>query len=101
MQDKGKTEWKSKVKGKIEWKGGNSYWGGNNSYRGRCNSNPRGGFHSKCYWCGGEGHKSFDCKSYGENVGRNAMIQGESEQPQYDPEAGANLMIKRTLCSWK
>ena len=80
-QDKGKFEWKSEDKGKTKWKGGNSYWGGNNSYRGRGNSNPRHGFHGKCYRCSGEGHRSFECKIYGENVGRNVVIQGESEQP--------------------
>lgn len=29
------------------------------------------------------------------------MIQGESDQPHYDPEAGENLMVRRTLCSKK
>ena len=65
----------------IEWKDGNSYQGGHNSHRGRGNSNLRGGFHGKCYGCGGEGHRSFECKSYGENVGRNDLIQSEYEQP--------------------
>ena len=41
------------------WKDGNSYQGGHNSYKGRGNSNTRGGFHGKCYRCGGEGHRSF------------------------------------------
>ena len=81
MQDKGKIEWKSEDKGKTDRKGDNSYWGGNNSYRGRDISNPRGGFHDKCYRCGGKGHISFECRSYAENVGRNAVIQGESKQP--------------------
>ena len=70
---------KGEYKGKIKWKGGNSYQGGYNSYRGRGNSNPRGGFHGKCYRYGGEGHRSFECKSYGEIVGRNVVIQGEFE----------------------
>ena len=64
MQDKEKYEWKKKDKGRIEWKGGNYYQGGNNSYRGRGNSNPRGGFHGKFYRCGGEGHRSFECKRF-------------------------------------
>ena len=79
VQDKGKYEWKNEDKGKKEWKGGNYYQGGNKSYRGIGNSKPKGGFYGKCYRCGGEGHRSFECKSYGENVGRNVVIQGESE----------------------
>ena len=68
VQDKEKYKWKNKDKGKIKWKGGNSYWGGYNSFRGRGSSNPRGGYHGKCYRCGGEGHRSFECKSYSESV---------------------------------
>ena len=64
----------------TKWKVGNSYRVGNNSYKGRVNSNPRCGFHGKCYRCGGEGHRFFECKSYGKNVGRNDVIQGESNQ---------------------
>ena len=57
------------------------YRGGNNSYRGRDNSNPRGGLHGKCYRCSSEGHRYFECKSYGENISRNVVIQGEFEHP--------------------
>ena len=51
------------------------------------------------YKCGGEDHRSFECKSYDENVFRNVVIQGESKKPQCDHEFGENLMIRRTLCS--
>ena len=86
-------------KGKTQWKGGNSNRGGTSSYRGRGSYNARGEFHGKCYKCGGKGHRSFQCKSYGENIGRNDVIQGESKQPQCNPKARENLMIRRTLCS--
>ena len=68
VQDKGKSEWKNENKGKTEWKGGNAYRGGTSSYRGRGNSYPRGGFHGKYYRCGEEGHRSFECKKFGESV---------------------------------
>ena len=35
----------------------------------------------KCYRCACEGHRSFECKIYGDIVGRNVVIQGESNQP--------------------
>ena len=62
MQDKGKSKWKNEDKGKTEWKGGNSYQGGTNSYIGRGNSYSRGSFQGKCFRCGGEGQRSFECK---------------------------------------
>ena len=39
------------------------------------------------------------CKSYGENVGINVVIQGEFEQPQCGPKVEEKLMIRRTLCN--
>ena len=47
----------------------------------------------KFYRCGGEGHRSFECKSYGENIGRNIVIQGQSKQ------VSENLMVRRILCN--
>lgn len=101
VQDKHKSKCKTEDKDKTEWRGGNSYRGGTSSYSGRGNSYPRGGFQGTYFRCGKEGHRSFELKksSKSKSSNRNFVVQGESEDPMSGPEAGANLMVRRTLCS--
>ena len=100
VQDKGKSEWKNDDKGKTEQKGGNSYRGDTSSYRGRGNSYSRGGFHGNCFRCGKEGHRYFQCRSSesGQN-NKNIVIQEDIEGSPSGPDAGENLMVKRTMCN--
>lgn len=90
VQDKEKFEWKNDDKGKTKWKDGNSYQGGTSSYWGRGNSYSRGGFHANYFIRGKEGHRSFECRYFGENEqdNKNVVIQGDLEGSPSGPQVG-------------